>query len=38
MIPALVCGTFASIIFGALAEDKKMKELREKIDRNKENE
>ena len=38
MIPALVCGTFASIIFGALAEQKKLEELREKIDRNKEDE
>jgi hypothetical protein len=38
MIPALICGTAASIIFGALAEEKKLEELREKIDRNKENE
>jgi uncharacterized membrane protein (DUF106 family) len=38
MIPALICGTAASIIFGALAEQKKLEELREKIDRNKENE
>jgi hypothetical protein len=38
LIPATLCGTFASIIFGALAEEKKLEELREKIDRNKENE
>jgi hypothetical protein len=38
MIPALICGTAASIIFGALAEEKKLEELREKIDRSIENE
>ena len=38
MIPALICGTAASIIFGALSEEKKLEELREKIDRTKENE
>lgn len=38
LIPATLCGVFASIIFGALAEEKKLEELREKIDRNKENE
>ena len=32
LIPAIVCGIFASIILGALQEDKRMKELRKKID------